>query len=1040
MHRRTFVTRAVASAATVAFLASPVSAAAAPDPSPGGADGVRPGSTADRDLPGPQAARGSVDPADKITLAATKAFRAKGETDFWLRFAGETDLSAAGGITSWSERGEYVYDTLVAAAEESQAQAIAALEESGTDYTAYWATNAILVEDGSLDQAVDLAADVQVLEVRPTVRHVIDEPETTDGVVPNAAANSTYGIKAINADDMWNLGFTGDGVVVAGLDSGVSRSHPALAAQYRGATSGGDYNWFDATGASTEPDDADGHGTHTMGTMVGTDDGSMNIGVAPGAEWIAANGCADCSDAALVASGQWLLAPTRLDGTGADAGKRPHVVNNSWGLSFSTDPFMEDVIGAWEAAGMFSTWSNGNDGEFGCESSGSPGSRQASYSVGAFNSSGAIAAFSSRGPGQSGTVKPDIAAPGQTVRSAVPGGGFEQWSGTSMAAPHVAGAVALLWDAVPELVGDVPRTRAILDGSARDVNDTSCGGTADDNNVWGEGKLDVVAAYELAQSQQFTSTPAPVITVHAAEVGGALSVQTDPVWDPEATFTYQWRRDGKMISGADKFLYRPQPADLGARITVTVVGSADGYLPTAVTSEPTGPIAAGAMKTSTPTISPTARVGEKLYARSGEWTSGTTFTYQWLANGTPISGATAFTLVPTSAHRGKQLTVTITGKRAGYVSEARTSPAVTVGYGAFSTRYPRIIGNTTPGQTVKASTPQWVPARSTTSYTWKIDGKVISGANGSSFTVPSRYAAGRVLSVVVKGQRAGYTAKSLESIGYKVGKPFTKRPYPKVSGSARVGSKLTLSPGSWSPTASTLSYRWYASGKPISGVTGKTYTLKGSDYGKEIVATVTARKAGYATTSRTSTPTAAVGKPFTAIPANGGYLVGNDSVPAGTYVAAAGSRFCAWERHSRTALVGADFGYGQRIATVKSTDYGFWSDNCGPWVKYYSGMTEARTSTFRNGVYMLGDQLQRGTYVTTGPADDEAGSCYYAIMDDEFTGLENGGNLVSSGTTTEPKTITLPSGAKGFETVNCTWQRVADPRVRRTGHLGDLYV
>nr|BFF19975.1 hypothetical protein GCM10025730_34960 [Promicromonospora thailandica] len=523
MHPRTRrLPRTLASATVLALLAVPATAVAAPEPVP-----------TPEAHPGNAAGTGSADPADKISSAAAKVFDARGTTDYWLRFAEEPDLSAADSITVWSERGRYVVDTLTEAAESSQARAIAALEESGTEYTSYWATNAILVEDGTLEQATELAADVQVAEVLPTTQHSVEEPESTSAVAPSAAETSTYGIRSINADDMWDLGFTGEGIVVAGLDTGVSRSHPALSAQYRGtATGSNSYNWFDAARAgSSTPRDDHGHGTHTMGTMVGTDNGSTNIGVAPGAQWIAANGCADaCRDSWLVASGQWLLAPTRTDGTGADPARRPHVVNNSWGMSRTDDPFMEDVIAAWEAAGIFSTWSNGNDGEFGCESSGSPGARQASYSVGAYSSAGSIAAFSSRGPGQKGVVKPDISAPGVNVLSAVPGGGYEQWSGTSMAAPHVSGAVALLWDAVPSLLGDVQRTRAILDGAAHDVNNTACGGTADDNNVWGEGKLDVLAAYQLAQSQSFTETPAPAIS-GTAKVGTALTA-TVPAWTP----------------------------------------------------------------------------------------------------------------------------------------------------------------------------------------------------------------------------------------------------------------------------------------------------------------------------------------------------------------------------------------------------------------------------------------------------------------------------------------------------------------------------
>ncbi|MFD7310854.1 S8 family serine peptidase [Promicromonospora sp. NPDC059942] len=1017
MSRRTLVTRAVASAATVAFLASPAAAVAAPDPANEDGPASRPSAA-------PQVARSAVDPADKITTAATKAFRAEEETDFWLRFAGETDLSAAGGITSWSERGDYVYETLKAAADASQEQAIAALEESGTEYTSYWATNAILVEDGSLALATDLAADAQVLEVRPTTRHALEEPESTDGAAPDAAATSTYGIKAINADDMWAAGFTGDGIVVAGLDTGVSRTHPALSAQYRGATSGSNYNWFDSTGAgATSPRDDNGHGTHTMGTMVGTDDGATNIGVAPGAEWIAANGCADdCADATLIASGQWLLAPTRLDGTGADPAKRPHIVNNSWGLSLSSDPFMEDVIGAWEAAGIFSTWSNGNDGELGCESSGSPGSRQASYSVGAFTQSGTIAPYSSRGPGQSGTVKPDIAAPGSKVRSAVPGGGYEQWDGTSMAAPHVAGAVALLWDAVPALVGNVPATRALLDGSAKDVNDTSCGGNADDNNVWGEGKLDVLAAYQAAQGQTFAATPAPVIHAIEPSVGGALVVDPDPVWDPVADFTYQWRRDGAMISGANKFLYQPQPADMGARITVTVVGSAEGYLPTAVTSEPTEPIGIGDLSSTAPTISPTAKVGTTLYAKSGTWTSGTTFTYQWFANGTAISGATGFTFVPTSTHRGKQLTVTLSGKRAGYTPESRTSPAVTVGYGAFVMAAPRISGMSYPGATVSAVAPPATPARTTTTYQWKIDGKNISGATKSTFKIPTSYD-GRKLTVTVTGKRPGISTKSVTSAHSTVDAKFSASPTPTISGSARVGAKLTVKTGTWKPSPA-FTYQWLADSVPISGATSSSYTVKGPQLGKKISVVVTARKFGYATVVRTGGPTGAVAKPATAIPANGGFLVGGNNVTPGTYVAQAGTRFCAWQRESRTEVLGWDYGFGQRIAAVKSTDYGFWSDECGAWSKYYSGMAAPKTRTFNNGVYVLGDQLQRGTYVTTGPVGGEGSSCYYAVLK-EFTADASRDQLVESGSVTEPTTVTLPSTAKGFETANCTWQRVS---------------
>ena len=965
----------------------------------------------------------AVDPADKISPSATRVFQERGATDFWLRFGETADLTHARAITSWSERGEYVYETLTATADATQAQAIAELERSGTEYTSYWATNAILVEDGSLELATDLAANLQVAEVRPTTRHVLEEPVETGTAAASAAAGSTYGIEAIHADSLWDLGFTGEGIVVAGLDTGVSRNHPALRDQYRGAGAGSnDYHWYNSLDPGANyPHDDHGHGTHTMGTMVGSDDGATNIGVAPGARWIATNGCAEaCLDSTLVASGQWLLAPTRWDGSGADPAKRPHVVNNSWGLSRTTDPFMEDVIAAWEAAGIFSTWSNGNDGEWGCDSSASPGSRQASYSVGAFSSSGAIAGFSSRGPGQSGTVKPDIAAPGVAVRSAVPGGGYEEWSGTSMAAPHVAGAVALLWDAVPVLVGNVPGTRAILDGSATDVRDTSCGGTTDDNNVWGEGKLDVLAAYELAQRQTFTSTPSPEI-LGTAVVGWTLALRPHPVWDPAAKFTYQWRRDGAMISGANRTTYVAQGRDAGARITVTVVGSADGHVPTAVTSEPTAVVRTAAIKAADPVINGTVRVGSPLRALSGSWTSGTRFGYQWKANGAAISGATAFTFTPRPADRGKRLTVTVTGSRKGYVGASRTSAAKVVGYGVFAQGRPRVVRAPVPSATVKVSAPPSSASAGTTTYQWRVDDWPLKSRTSSSFTIPSGWK-GRVISVSVTRKGAGYATRTVTSTGQKIGTAFATIPTLRITGTARVGSTVRVAQDRWRPGAY-VTYQWYSNGRPISGATGPSYRIHGSHLGKKLTVVATGRKTGYATTDKGS-GSVTVGRPATTVPADSWYVVGAGGVPAATYVAQAGSKDCVWERlDTRDRLLGGDYGSGQRIAAVRSTDGSFRSQDCGTWVKHYPGMVKPRANTPRNGVYLLDDQLERGTYVTPGPAL-AGGTCYYGFIK-AFTGLADRSHLVRHGSVDEPTTITIPSTARGFETAGCHWYRVS---------------
>ncbi len=450
--------------------------------------------------PSAQAAAPEVSAADKIKPQLANQLDQKDEASFWVRFE-QADLSAATKVEDWNERGQAVYDALTAAADASQKDSIALLEEAGASYQAFYATNAIRVDAGGQALVDKLAELREVQSLWPTREYEVEKPIKGKDLKDVDAVE--WGIANINADDVWDqFGVTGEGIVVGNIDTGVQFDHPALVAKYRGNNGDGtfnhNYNWFNAAGTcATAPCDTNGHGSHTMGTMVGDDGGANQIGVAPGAEWIAANGCCP-TDAALVSSGQWMLAPTDLNNQNPDITKRPNIVNNSWGTQVpSNDPFMEDVLEAWAAAGIFGTWSNGNNGS-GCQTSGSPGSRIINYSVGAYDIGNAIAPFSSRGAGQDGELKPNISAPGVNVRSSFPGSTYGAISGTSMAAPHLAGSIALLWSAAPSLIGDIDATWELLDGSAVDSNSAQCGGTADDNNVFGEGRLDALALVQAA--------------------------------------------------------------------------------------------------------------------------------------------------------------------------------------------------------------------------------------------------------------------------------------------------------------------------------------------------------------------------------------------------------------------------------------------------------------------------------------------------------------------------------------------------------------
>ncbi len=492
---------------------------------------------------------GQADPAAKMEEAVRTALADGQTSDFWVRFAARADLSAAPAERDWTARGQLVVDALQATADESQASARELLDAQQVTYESYWITNAVLVRDGTAEMANDLAALNSVSQILAPRTYELPDPGFAESPSMGTQAIE-WGISNINADDVWSqIGVTGEGIVVASIDSGAQYDHPALVGKYRGNNGDGtfthDYNWRDTSNACAggAPCDPDGHGTHTMGTMVGAD-GANQIGVAPGAKWIEANGCNTCSNLDLIEAGQWMLAPTKVDGSAPDVSKRPHIVNNSWGSQIpSNDPFMEDISLAWEQAGIFGVFSNGNSGP-NCATSGSPGSRIVNYSVGAHDIANNIAPFSGRGPGQDGTIKPSISAPGVNVRSSLPGNAYGNANGTSMAAPHAAGAVALLWSAVPSLVGDITATRELLDDTAIDKEDLQCGGTADDNNVYGEGRLDALALVTAGNvgptgtlSGTVTSAGAPLpaatVRVTGGDVDRTLTTAADGIYSVE---------------------------------------------------------------------------------------------------------------------------------------------------------------------------------------------------------------------------------------------------------------------------------------------------------------------------------------------------------------------------------------------------------------------------------------------------------------------------------------------------------------------------
>ena len=465
-----------------------------------------------------------LDWSEKISPVLQTTLDDGNEASFLVILAEQADLSRAVGLQTKEAKGRAVYDALRYVALRSQAALRQDLDARGITYRPFYIVNMLLVQGGP-DLAQELAARPEVARLEANIAALASLPLSKPFQVMDAdqVAGIEWGVQRIHADDVWDLGYTGQGIVVAGQDTGYDWDHPALKAQYRGWDGGAaehDYDWHDAihqddphTPAgnpcgfnSPEPCDDHSHGTHTMGTIVGDDGGAQQIGVAPGARWI---GCRNMEQgwgtpATYAECFEFFLAPYPVGGSAmmdGDPSRAPHVINNSWTCPSSEGcdvTSLRAVVENVRAAGIVVVVSAGNAGSSCGTVSAPPALHDAAFTVGATNEIDQIAAFSSRGPvtvDASNRPKPDVSAPGVNVYSSVLDGGYGYKSGTSMAAPHVVGLVALLWSAGPHLIGEVDVTERLIRESARPVIDTSCGGENDGhpNNVFGWGIVDALA-------------------------------------------------------------------------------------------------------------------------------------------------------------------------------------------------------------------------------------------------------------------------------------------------------------------------------------------------------------------------------------------------------------------------------------------------------------------------------------------------------------------------------------------------------------------
>ena len=434
------------------------------------------------------------------------------------------DLKGANALRTKAEKGRFVRDTLWNKAQATQGPLLTWLRQRSVEHRSYYIVNLIWVKgDATVAQALAARPDVVRIEGNPQIRNIPNplpagetpnRPEATTAVEP--------GISHTRAPEVWAMGYTGQGIVVAGADTGYLWDHTALKNHYRGwdgNAANHNYNWHDSIHAANlscaadppHPCDDNGHGTHTIGTAVGDDAIANQIGMAPGAKWI---GCRNMNagngtPATYIECMEFFLAPYPLGGTPAqgDPSKAPDISTNSWSCPPSegcSADSLQAAVEAQRAAGIMMIVAAANAGPNCSTVSDPPGIYDAAYSIGALTTgSDSIASFSGRGPvtlDGSNRPKPDLSAPGTSTRSSSNTTilSYASLSGTSMATPHVAGAVALLWSAQSSLRNDVAATETVLNESAVHISSNACSSSGSPNNTYGHGRLDIKAAVDRA--------------------------------------------------------------------------------------------------------------------------------------------------------------------------------------------------------------------------------------------------------------------------------------------------------------------------------------------------------------------------------------------------------------------------------------------------------------------------------------------------------------------------------------------------------------
>lgn len=696
-----------------------------------------------------------------------------------------------------------------------------------------------LPEEVSEDQAELMARELSLKfgsRVIPqvTFRKSVETDLGTTLSANAVQANPTWGLDRIDQrelplDSRYEYGSDGTGVTVYVVDTGILSTHN----EFAGRIGVGYSSISDGLGTT----DCDGHGTHVAGTVGGT-----AYGVAKDVTLVPVR-VLDCegsgTDSTVISGIEWVI---------NNHSGGPAVMNLSLGGGYSA-PLNLAVRRAHEA-GIVVVVASGNDGSDAC--SDSPGSEPTAITVNASTSSDDDASFSNYGSCT------DIYAPGQGIRSAYIGSNSQtaSLSGTSMAAPHVAGAAALILEQNPDLTPSEVWNQ--MAEAATDIN-------------WYYTEADAkILLFTGSELSSFANPPTPSISGTAA-TGETLSA--DPgdwsaACDCTPTFEYEWLRNGNPISGATELTYDLQGSDNGTRISFRVTASADGFVDAVVTSNQTDRVSAGFSTASTPTITGTATSGQTLRVSTGSWSPRPRFSYQWNCDGEPISRATRSSLRLSSSHNDCMITVSVRATARNVATTTRTSdPVGPVGTQFSSAPAPTISGSAGYENVLTANVGSWSPAPTTLNYQWYYgDGSAIDGATDASYLV-SDADYGNSIYVCVTGQRSGYveTVRCSSETDYVLGYALSLTPTPEIIGVVGIGNTVSVDIGTWDDGV-THAIQWLRNGSPIPGATETEYLVTNSDSGASLSVSVTGERDGYSAVTRVSVQHGPVAMAFTRAP------------------------------------------------------------------------------------------------------------------------------------------------------------------------------